>query len=580
MKVKQINIIFLILACSCITGYSQTITSEKPTAQYFNNPILSGMNPDPSICRAGDDYYLVTSTFGFYPGIPVYHSRDLVNWQLIGYGIHRPSQLNTKANERLNIFAATIRYNNGVFYIISTQTGKGGDRNFVITATNPAGPWSDAHCIPKAERIDPSLFFDDDGKVYYTGNDIPKHPVAEKERMIWMQEMDIENWKLTGEKVEVIQCSDYYRGLILTGQNSDYLNNFEGPHLYKKDGIYYLLVSHGGTSWGHAVSIWKSDKVFGPYEMYEKNPIVTHRDYPHNVSIHHTGHADLVQTQNNEWWMVLLGSRPYGGEYTNLGRETFLVPVDWSGKWPVVNPNGPAGRVLDTHLKPNLPAHTWPKEERRDEFKDKKLKLCWNFIQTPVEQWWKLDKPDGCLRIYLRPEVITERVNPSFIGRRLAHKNFTSIAKMTFTPKVENECAGLIITRDVSNQFQVVCTAKEGHKLIQLIRKEVINENGELRNEKNETIDGKNAETLLAEKRVTSSTLFLKMEAREQMFSFSFSENDTNWVKLADEVDGRMLSFGLGIGKYTGTYVGMYASSNGKESKNSALFDWFEYEGF
>ncbi len=565
---KYLLPIFLFISFTT-TSFAQIELSKKAQEHYFVNPIVPGMNPDPSVCRVGDDYYLVTSTFGFFPGIPIYHSKDLVNWELIGHGLNRPSQLNLQEKDDLNIFAATIRYNKGTFYIITTNTDTRTtpDRNFVITATNPAGPWSDAHYIPNAERIDPSLFFDDDGKVYYSGNDIPKNLVSDKERNIWTQEIDPKTWKLVGERVDVIKSADYYRGLFLSGAKEEqisFLNFMEGPHLYKKDGQYYLLVAHGGSTWDHAMSIWRSKNVFGPFEPYAKNPIITHRDYPHDVYLHHTGHADIFQTQNNEWWMVLLASRPYGGEFTNLGRETNLVPVDWSGEWPIVNPKGPIGRVTAIEPRPKLPNYPFPKPAIRDNFDTDKLNLNWNFIQTPTQQWWQLNQPKGFLKINLRKETIEGKQNPSFIGRRQAHKNFTAITKMNFTPKADNEAAGIVITRDVSNHFQFLYKIKNGQKYLQLFENDGLN----------------NKRRIIAEQPIDAKTLYLKMEALEQKFAFSFSTDGKNWQKLVDNVDGRILSGALGIGRFTGTFVGMYASANGKESNNAALFDWFEYDGF
>lgn len=577
------NILTLILFfCTVFPNYAQFSLHEKAAGNYYLNPVIPGMNPDPSICRAGEDYYMVTSTFGFFPGLPVYHSKDLVNWKLIGYGINRPGQLALRESEKdeLNLFAATIRYHNGIFYIINTNTGRRSDpRNFVITATNPAGPWSEAHYIENAPRIDPSLFFDDDGKVYYTGNCIPENPAHINERTIWTQEINPETWELVGERVDVLKSGDYHRGLILAGHDIRYLNHFEGPHIYKKDGIYYLLVSHGGTSWDHAVSIWKSKNVLGPYDFCEKNPIVTNRDFHHTAYLHHTGHADIIQTHTGEWWMVLLATRPYGGEFTNMGRETALVPVDWSGVWPIVNPQGPIGKVMLTHRRPNLLNHPWPKEEIRDNFSGKELNLNWNTIQTPVEKWWWLGQPEGQLKIKVRPEIIYRNSNPSFLGRRQAHKNFTAITKMSFTPKTDNEQAGLVVTRDVSNMFQLVCTIKNGQKYIQLIRKEVVDADGPILDENGEMIAEKSAK-IIAEKPVRSEWLYLKMDALEQQFSFSFSEDGKNWETLASNKEGGMLSFGLWTGRFTGTFIGMYATSNGKKSENHVLFDWFEYDGY
>lgn len=561
------NRILFILLLPLFSSYSQTTLNEQAEQYYYSNPIVKGMNPDPSICRVGEDYYLITSSFGFYPGIPIYHSRDLVNWELIGHGIHSPDQLKLRNSKEdaLNIYAATIRYYKGIFYIITTNVGRNhADRNFIITAKNPKGPWSKAHYIKNAPRIDPSLFFDDNGKVYYTGNDISENPVFEKQRNIWMQEIDLETFQLVGKKVVVIDPGKYYKEFVLAEKKSKYLTFYEGPHIYKKEGKYYLLVSHGGTFWDHAVSIWKSDKIFGPYKMYEKNPIATNRDFSKEAYIHHTGHADLVQTQNNEWWMVMLGVRPYGGNYTNLGRETCLVPVDWSGTWPIVNPLGPVGRVMPVHRKPSLPKQPLLEKNNRDNFKSKELGLQWNFMQTPIKSWWSLNESLGYLKIKLRPEIIEAKVNPSFIGKRQAHKNFTAITKMEFEPKSENEIAGMVLTRDVDNQFQLVCTLKDGKKQLQLIRK-VFNEQ--------KTV-------VIKEATVSGKSIYLKMEVLEQLITFSFSEDGENWTELVKDQDATIFSLAQKTGRFTGTFVGMYTSSNGKESSNFVLFDWFEYAGF
>ncbi len=556
--------IFLLVNATFICDAQFTL-SPKAATHYYANPIISGMNPDPSICRVGEDYYLVTSTFGFYPGLPVYHSRDLVNWRLIGHGINRPDQFTFSQGkqEKLNLFAATIRHHDGVFYIICTNAGQG---NFAITANNPAGPWSNAHYIDNAPGIDPSLYFDDNGKVYYTGNRTPDNKLSRSARNVWAQEIDIKTWTLKGERKDLIDYNTYYAGLMMAGQADKTLLDFmEGPHLYKKDESYYILASHGGTFWNHAVSIWKSDSLFGPYEINPNNPIVTNRDAPQYNYEHHTGHADLVQTQDGEWFMVLLAIRPYGGSETNLGRETFMVPVDWSGIWPVANPLGPVGKVMSLHRRPKLANHPWLAESIRDEFDGDALNLHWNMYQMPMEEWFMLNKPKGKLKINLGSETIQEWVNPSFIGRRQAHKNFTSTCKMEFTPKSENEVAGMVITRDASNQFQLVSVLKNGKQFIQLRRIEVIDVE---------------SDTILAEQAITGKTIYLKAEALEQEYAFSYSLDGNHWTSIGGNQDGRFFGVGKGIGRFTGTFIGMYASSNGKESSNAALFDWFEYAGF
>lgn len=541
---------------------AQLDVADDAETHYYQNPVISGFHPDPSICRVGDDYYLVTSTFEYFPGVPVYHSKDLVNWKIIGHALHRPSQLNLDGLQcSKGIFAPTIRYHEGTFYVITTL--QSGYNNFVVTAKDPGGPWSEPHWIEGATGIDPSLFFDDDGKVYYTGNRHPDKKIFQKDRNIWLQELDTESWELVGKRVDIIKAADDFNGLILTGQENTSLNNYEAPHLYKKDGIYYMMLAHGGTSWNHAESIWKSDNIWGPYEMNVDNPILTHREFPQYNEIHCTGHADVIQTQNDEWWMVLLATRPYGGAFYNLGRETFLVPVNWSGEWPVVNPEGPQKRVSIFHKRPDLPSHPWPEKDKRDDFTSDKLDLNFNFIRTPRGDWWSLNEPESYLSLDLIPEDITQQVNPAFIGRRQQHKNLTAITRMEFTPESENETAGLVILRDTDYQFRLVYTLKDNEKMLQLIRRS--------------KIDGD--EKIISEEPVDAKSLELKIEACLQEYSFSYSLDGSNWNMLKSKIDGRILSRKW-AGGFTGIYIGMYASANGGNSTNKALFDWFEYSGF
>ena len=274
--------------------------------------------------------------------------------------------------------------------------------NFICTATNPAGPWSEPHWIPNADGIDPSLLFDD-GKVYYSGNCKPVTAAYTAHRNIYVQELDLSSWKLVGKRVEVLDGAEYYKKGTLDGGIESGVNNYESSHLYKKEGKYYLMIAHGGTGQNHAVSIWKSDNVFGPYELNPANPILTHRDLPRDNAITTTGHADLVQTQNGEWWMVFLGKRPYGGVNHILGRETFMSPVDWSGIWPVVNPKGKIGRTEVIHTRPNLKEFLPVQLPTKDEFDGKELRKQWTFIRTPRTEWWSLSRKKGYLS--MKPSI-------------------------------------------------------------------------------------------------------------------------------------------------------------------------------
>ena len=251
-----------------------------------SNPILPGFYPDPSICRVGEDYYMVTSTFAYFPGVPIFHSKDLVNWKQIGNILDREEQLNLiGASHSGGIFAPTIRYHEGIFYMVTTNVTHGG--NFIVTAKDPAGPWSNPYFIEGAYGIDPSLFFDDDGRCYITGTKGRR----EGERYygdneIWLQEIDVENMKLVGESVAIWHGA--LRNVVWP----------EAPHIYKKDGRYYLLIAEAGTAHAHAVTVASSEKIMEPFTGYNCNPILTHRHLGLDYPIVNVGHGDLVETQN------------------------------------------------------------------------------------------------------------------------------------------------------------------------------------------------------------------------------------------------------------------------------------------
>ena len=268
--------------------------SAEP-AKTFQNPVIPGFYPDPSICRVGDDYYLVNSSFEFFPGVPIFHSRDLVHWRQLGYCLTRKSQLNLDhARASGGIYAPTLRYHNGTFYLITTLVDTGG--NFFVTATNPAGPWSEPVWVDHA-GIDPSLFFDEDGTAYYDRHE------GMGDGFIGQAKINVQTGQLDGKLKEV------WRG---TGGVWP-----EGPHLYKINGKYFILTAEGGTSYGHMVTIARSDSPWGPFVPNPKNPILTHRDRP-DSPIQALGHADLVETPDG-WWLVCLGIRPQGGKFHHLG---------------------------------------------------------------------------------------------------------------------------------------------------------------------------------------------------------------------------------------------------------------------
>jgi alpha-N-arabinofuranosidase len=521
----------------------------------FSNPILPGFYPDPSICRVGDDYYLVTSTFEYFPGVPIFHSRDLVHWRQLGHVLDRPSQLDLDGRKPSGgIYAPTIRYHEGVFYMITTNVGNDigftrnphGSGNFIVTATNPAGPWSEPYHLETAPGIDPSLFFDDDGRVYYTGNRVP----LDGERFwglreIWLQEFDLTTMQLVGERHALWQgaCGGVYA---------------EAPHIYKVDGSYYLLIAEGGTEHNHAVTIARSQSIIGPYESNPRNPILTNRHVGRDAAIVNVGHADMVETPSGEWWMVALASRPSGGYFRNLGRETFLAPVRWEDGWPVVSPG--SGKLEMGYTAPDLPPCPWPMPPACDQFETSALAHYWNVLRTPREPFWSLTERTSHLRLRVRPEMITRWETPSFVGRRQQHHRFTARTVMEFTPQADNEEAGIVLLQNSDFQFRLVITGTSQSTVIRLIAR----------------VAGD--ERVLAEQLITAPRVYLKVEAVDQDYLFAFAIDAEQWIMLATQVDGRILSTDQ-AGGFVGAYLGMYASSNGHPSPNVADFDWFEYFG-
>lgn len=507
---------------------------------------MPGFYPDPSICRVGDDFYLVTSSFAYFPGVPVFHSRDLVHWEQIGHALDRPSQLDLDGvGQSEGIFAPTIRYHEGTFYLITTNVTKGG--NFIVTASDPAGPWSEPYWLPGAQGIDPSLFFDTDGRAYYVGTRaVSEGPKYFGDNEIWLQELDLKRMDLTGP------VTPLWRGALRDAVWS------EGPHLYKKDGWYYLMIAEGGTGYYHSVTIARSRAITGPYEGNPANPILTHRHLGRSYPITNTGHADLVETGNGEWWMVVLASRPYGGYYRNLGRETFLVPVIWEDGWPIVSPG--RGRIEPSYQIPDLPEFSVAIPPARDDFDTPRLSPVWNCLRTPRQEFWSLEARPGYLRLRLKPERLTEPVNPAFWGRRQQHINFAAGTVLEFHPQNPAETAGMALIQSDRFHYRFECALKDQTGILRLIR----------------CFGGKEEE--MAAQPFAAERVYLKVIGRGQDYSFYYGSTERAEMVLAEHMDGRILSTDV-AGGFVGSYIGIFASSNGESSLNHADFDWFEYCG-
>jgi xylan 1,4-beta-xylosidase len=516
-----------LLIVLCVFGYSTF------AADTFQNPIVSGFHPDPSICRVGDDYYLVNSSFEFFPGVPIFHSKDLLHWEQIGYCLTRKSQLNLNhARASGGIYAPTIRYHDGTFYMITTLVDSGG--NFYVTAKNPAGPWSDPIWVDRP-GIDPSLFFDDDGSVYYTRHE------GMGDGYIAQGKIDIKTGKLEGPLKEI------WRG---TGDVWP-----EGPHLYKVHGKYFLVIAEGGTSYNHMVTVARSDSPWGPFTSNPKNPILTHRnrsDSPFQA----LGHSDLVETPAG-WWLVFLGIRPQGGQFHHLGRETFLAPVSWSDDgWPVVN-GGAA--ITSTMPSPKLPEHPWKKAEPKDEFDKAQLGLQWNYLRNPYEEDYSLSEKPGSLRLKGSAVTLDDKDSPAFVGRRQTDLTFHASTRLSFNPQHENEEAGLVLRGNEKNHYELGVTFKNGKRQI-FLRK---------------TLNGKLEEPFTNE--IGAGDITLVIAGTPLEYRFSYRLGDQAEKELNSPAATRDLSSEK-VGGFTGVFIGMYATGNKQKSTSPADFDWFEYQ--
>jgi xylan 1,4-beta-xylosidase len=504
---------------------------------HFRNPVLSGFHSDPSVTRANGRFYLVASTFTFFPGIPVFESEDLVHWRQVGNVIERPTQLDFDGlGSSRGIFAPTIEFHDGTFYVATTSVDAGG--NFIATARDPAGPWSDPHWLPGIGGIDPSLFFDDDGKVYLLNNDEPAVPVRyDGHRAIWLQQIDIATFTPFGPRRVLID------GGVKPDENPIWI---EGPHLYKVDGWYYLCDAEGGTGPQHSQVILRSRDIWGPYQPYERNPILTQRDLPPEraLPVTNAGHADLVQGPDGSWWALFLASRNYAVKHYNTGRETFLLPVTWKDGWPVILPAGqpvpyiapaPAFMRGDARQAPSTGNFSW-----RDDFDAPALDPSWLQLRVPKQAWTDLRSHPGLLAIRAQREGLDTLRNPSFLARRQQHLRFEADLALALPPP--GVAAGFAVFQNERHWYYlgVRRTAEGGELFLQ-------------RSEGGEAV-------VVATRAVpaSSSMLALRIAADEGAYSFgaAIDGGELHWLRRDD--DGTFLSTEV-AGGFIGAMLGPYA---------------------
>ena len=490
-------------------------------AREYRNPIIPGYHPDPSVCRVGDTFYLVNSSFQYFPGVPVFQSKDMVHWQQIGNVLDRESQLPLKgASSWLGIYAPTIRYHEGTYYMITTNVGNGG--NFMVTAKDPRGPWSEPIWL-KQQGIDPSLYFEN-GKCYMVSN---------PGDAIWLCEINPKTGEQLTESKKLWQ-----------GDGGRYP---EGPHIYKKDGYYYLLISEGGTELAHRLTIARSKKIEGPYESNPHNPLLTNCSrLGQGMQIQGTGHGDFVQAKDGSWWMAFLAYRNYGGSYHHLGRETYLAPVKWEkGQWPVVN----GGLPVDTLMKANtLPAVVLEKHLEADEFAPTTGKYEWMYIQNPISANYAT--PDVKVRRLYPHGTLTENNQPTFLGRRQESANFT--LETSVLPKGDVE-AGLTVYQINDGHLDLVVSQKEIALRCKL----------------------KSIDYVVKSVPRTAPGYYAKIRIRSngEMYTFEYTEDGTTWHELG-AMNCSLMSTEV-AGGFTGVTLGMFAE--GKEKSGHADFSYFHY---
>lgn len=503
--------------------------------QGYKNPIIPGFNPDPSICRVGHDFYLVTSSFEYFPGLPIYHSKDLVNWQQIGHCLTRDSQLPLdKAPASTGLFAPSLRYHDGLFYVICTNvSGRG---NFFCTTTDPTGAWSEPIWVD-IKSIDPDIFWDEDGKSYF---------VTQGDAGIRVTEVDLNTGKVLSPE-----------HLVWGGIGGRFP---EAPHIYKKDGYYYLLLGEGGTEYAHSATIGRSKNLFGPYENCPLNPILTHCNRAgQSNAIQGVGHADLVQAADGSWWMVFLGFRVTHkwSYYHVLGRETFLAPVDWpEGGWPQVNGNGTVSLEMNV---PTLPLHPFEKASSYVDFDTDKLGFEWQYLRNPIQDNYSLTERKGSLRISASPYTLSETEAVSFVSRRQTEHDFTAETSLEFISSSDNEEAGLTLIQNNTHHYDLFIVKRGNGHIVQL------------------RVKVGSLSYIAGEEPISEKKVRLKIEGTPYQYTFSFADAKSKNYKELGKLDTRYLSTEV-AGGFTGVMIGLYASSNGKPTKAKAYYDWFEYK--
>ena len=531
----------------------------------IRNPILPGFNPDPSILRVGDDYYIATSTFEWYPGVQIHHSRDLIHWRLLTRPLRRASQLNMLGDpDSCGVWAPCLTYADGLFWLIYTdvkrygRTTVGGAsgaslrdfHNYLVTCPTIDGEWSDPIYL-NSSGFDPSLFHDDDGRKYLVNMLWDHRPGQNRFAGIVLQEYSVKERKLLGDRMNIFKGTP--------------LGFTEGPHIYKRDGWYYLLTAEGGTSWGHAVTLARSRKLTGPYELHPEVHILSARHRP-DVELQRAGHADLVETQNGETYMVYLCGRPLRNRgRCTLGRETAIQKMVWSSDGWLRTADGQGIPSMEV-AAPALPVHVFPKAPARENFDAPHLPLDFQWLRSPwPEELFSLTARPGHLRLYGR-ETMGSPFRQALVARRQQAHCFSAATVVDFEPEHFQQMAGLMcyyggtkfhylyISHDetVGKHLRVMSAIPDG------------------------VVSDSFTPPIPV---VVGEPIQLRVEVDYERLLFAYRVGDGAWIWLPEQFDASILSdeaSAPGQPNFTGAFVGV-ACQDLSGTGRPADFDWFDY---
>jgi len=521
----------------------------------IRNPILTGFYPDPSICRAGDDYYIATSTFEWFPGVCIHHSRDLVNWRLAARPLDRIEQLDMRGNINSGgIWAPCLSYADGKFWLIytdvkATRAGLKDCPNYLVTAPEITGPWSDPIFL-NSSGFDPSLFHDDDGRKWLVNMLNDHRKGRDYFAGIVLQEYSPEEGKLIGPVTNIFRGTE--------------LGYTEGPHLYKHDGWYYLMTAEGGTGYRHAVTMCRSRNITGPYEVDPDNPMLTSRHNP-DLALQKAGHASLVQAGKGQWYLAHLCGRPIT-EFRRcpLGRETALQKVVWTADgW--LKLAGGGNEPLVEVPAPDLPDCPWPAEPERDDFDTAELAGCFMTLRVPADDsWLSLTARPGHLRLVGRQSLISQHYQ-SLVARRVDAFKCRAATSVEFRPTTHQQMAGLVAYYNTDNWIYLHVSFDE--QTGRCLRIGVMD---------NRRYD----EPLSEDIPLPDGAVQLAVEIDYENLRFSYrpgASDEGEWIPAGPVLDAGKLSDDYVSGPaFTGAFVGVCCQDLSGAGKY-ADFDWFEY---